>query len=333
MDRNSASAEVLLARIQELEVLNRALLEEKEQETRLEYAWSGNLGHWYWNVKTNAVTFNPLKVTALGYTMDEVPAPVPFQFFTDRLHPEDYEPTMRAMRDHLEGKSPIYEVEYRIRAKSGTYKWYYDRGKITQYDGDHRPLFLAGIVFDITEKTETQLELERRNRLLSEMSSRDGLTHVFNHRALMEILQAEMHKATATGRPLSVVLFDLDDFKNVNDTRGHVYGDRVLVTTARVIREQIRDADAIGRYGGEEFLLLLPDTGLEAAVKVADRIRRAIADETEREDLRVTVSGGAACFDGQSPTELVHAADLGLYAAKRAGKNLIEPAFTPQEDD
>jgi PAS domain-containing protein len=116
MDRNSASAEVLLARIQELEVLNRALFEEKEQETRLEYAWSGNLGHWYWNVKTNAVTFNPLKVTALGYTMDEVPAPVPFQFFTDRLHPENYEPTMRAMRDHLEGKSPIYEVEYRIRA-------------------------------------------------------------------------------------------------------------------------------------------------------------------------------------------------------------------------
>ena len=100
----------------------------------LEYAWSGNLGHWYWNIKTNTVTFNPLKVTALGYDRDEIPDQVSYQFFTDKIHPEDYQKTMDAMMAHLYGKAGVYEVEYRIRAKNGEYRWYYDRGRITQYD-------------------------------------------------------------------------------------------------------------------------------------------------------------------------------------------------------
>ena len=237
------------------------------------------------------------------------------------------------MRDHLAGKSPIYEVEYRIRAKDGMYKWYYDRGKITQYDEDRKPMFLAGIVFDITEKWETQLELEQKNQLLAELSSQDGLTHVFNHRALMDILQVEIRTTAATGTPLSVVLFDLDDFKNVNDTKGHVYGDHVLVTTARIIQEQIRGGDVIGRYGGEEFLLLLPGTDLKAAVRVADRIRRAIGEVAEFVSLPVTVSGGVAVFEGQNASDLVHAADLRMYEAKKAGKNRIIPSVDAPRGD
>ena len=251
MGQTDLTREQLVQRIAELELLNHELLAEKEQEVRLEYAWTGNLGHWYWHIGTNAVTFNPLKVAALGYAPDEVPEPVPYQFFTDRIHPDDYEHTMQAMRDHLAGQAAVYEVEYRIRAKDGTYRWYYDRGRITRRDANGKPLFLAGIVFDVTEKKNMQLDLERKNRILAKLSATDGLTQVSNHRTVLEYLKAAMVEADRTRSPLSVALFDIDDFKHVNDSQGHLVGDQVLVDVAALIKGNIRETDQIGRYGGE----------------------------------------------------------------------------------
>lgn len=119
MDFTTCSREDLIERIKALEMLNHQLLKEKEEDTRLEYAWTGNLGHWYWNIKTNEVEFNPLKVTTLGYGLDEIPKNVSYQYFTDKLHPEDYAKTMKSMMDHLYGKSEVYETEYRIQTKNG----------------------------------------------------------------------------------------------------------------------------------------------------------------------------------------------------------------------
>ncbi len=129
---------------------------------------------------------------------------------------------MDAMLDHLYGKAPVYEAEYRIRTKSGSYKWYYDRGKITQRSEDGKPLFLAGIVFDITERKEMQSELERKNKILSELSAIDGLTSISNRRTLMEFLMSETVASEKTGRTLSAAIFDIDDFKKINDSKGHI---------------------------------------------------------------------------------------------------------------
>lgn len=107
----------LIQRIESLERLNQHLLNAEQEETLLQFGWSGNLGHWYWDVPTNSVTFNPLKVTTLGFTMDEIPHPVTYQFFTSRLHPEDYQRVMDNMIQHLQGNTHVYEVEYRIQAK------------------------------------------------------------------------------------------------------------------------------------------------------------------------------------------------------------------------
>ena len=115
-------------------MLNKELLSQKEQENRLNFAWSGNLGHWYWNMKTNPVVFNKLKATTLGYTLEEIPEKVNYLFFTEKLHPDDYQNTMDAMILHMEGKANVYETEYRIQAKDKSWKWFYDRGKITQWD-------------------------------------------------------------------------------------------------------------------------------------------------------------------------------------------------------
>ncbi len=323
MGQTDLTREQLVQRIAELELLNRELLAEKEQEVRLEYAWTGNLGHWYWHIGTNAVTFNPLKVAALGYAPDEVPEPVPYQFFTDRIHPDDYEHTMQVMRDHLAGQAAVYEVEYRIRAKDGTYRWYYDRGRITQRDANGKPLFLAGIVFDVTEKKNMQLDLERKNRILAKLSATDGLTQVSNHRTVLEYLKAAMVEADRTRSPLSVALFDIDDFKHVNDSQGHLVGDQVLVDVAALIKGNIRETDQVGRYGGEEFMVVFAQADLATAAKAAERIRQAVAQHRFQDDLHITLSGGVSPYRGGSETDLVRTADVQLYEAKRQGKNRI----------
>lgn len=323
MDYTEFSREQLLDRIKSLEMLTQELLNEKEQEIRLEYAWTGNLGHWYWNIKTNEVTFNPLKVITLGYENSEIPEHVTYQFFTDKLHPEDFQKAMDSMRDHLYGKADVYEIEYRIKAKDGTFKWYYDRGKITQYDENGKPAFLAGIVFDITDKKETQLELENKNRILSEMSSIDGLTKIGNHRTLVERLKAEIAEASRTSSPLSIAIFDIDDFKKVNDSKGHVYGDQVLVDIASIMKKSIRGTDFAGRYGGEEFMVIYPSTTLSVAKKISERIRQAVEGYSLVDGLRITISGGVGQYNNETITELVHSVDTRLYKAKRNGKNQI----------
>lgn len=320
---NDYSRKQLLDRIKELELLNFELRKEKEQEAKLDYAWTGNLGHWYWNLETNNVTFNPLKVTTLGYNMDEVPEHVTYQFFTDKLHPEDHSKTMDAMLAHLYGKAEVYEVEYRIKTKDGKYKWYYDRGKITQFNENGKPLFVAGIVFDITEKKEIQLELEHKNEILIEMSSLDGLTKVSNHRTLIERLKAGILDLKVTNNPLSIVIFDIDDFKKVNDSKGHVFGDRILVETAKIIKSSVRDADVVGRYGGEEFMVIYSDTDLKKAQTISDRIRQSIETFSFSEGIRITISGGVKQYDGEETSELIHLADMNLYKAKNKGKNQV----------
>ena len=323
MDYDTFTKQQLLERIEELEMLCNELLVEKEREAGLDYAWTGNLGHWYWNIKTNTVRFNLLKVTALGYDKLDIPEHVPYEFFTDKLHPDDYQNTMDAMLNHLQGKSPVYEVEYRIKAKDGSYKWYYDRGKITKYDNKGKPLFLAGIVFDITKKKEQQLELECKNRYLAEMSCVDGLTNLRNHRNLMEQLEVEITIARKQNIPLSIVFFDVDNFKKVNDSKGHVFGDQTLIHITSLIKKNIRETDIAGRYGGEEFLVVLPNTNIETAINIAERVRQAIASFCFPDGLKITISGGVSEFKGECLTEFIRNADKKLYKAKLNGKNQI----------
>lgn len=230
---------------------------------------------------------------------------------------------MKAMIDHLEGKATVYEVEYRIKAKDGSYKWYYDRGKITQYDENGKPLFLAGIVFDITKNKNQQEELQRKNRQLEDLATLDGLTKIRNHKTLIEVLEIRMEDAIRSGDRLSVALFDIDDFKKINDTYGHVAGDMVLCEIACILKGSVRKGDVVGRYGGEEFLLILPHTNLNQATELSERIRVSIENNRFSNGIRLKVSGGVKQFTGETLTELIDGADQNLYLAKKAGKNKI----------
>ncbi len=227
------------------------------------------------------------------------------------------------MRDHLTCKIGVYEVEYRIRTKGGKYKWYYDRGKITKYDQTGKPVFLAGIVFDITEKKVIQQELENKNKLLAEQSALDGLTKISNHSTIVEHLKSEIAASNHSKEPLAVALFDIDDFKKVNDSKGHIFGDRVLVEIAGIIQSKIRKSDLVGRYGGEEFLVVFSNTDLEMASMIGERIRQSIENHCFEPGLKITISGGVKQYAGEEITALIHAADMKLYDAKKSGKNRV----------
>ncbi|OPL09665.1 MAG: hypothetical protein AVO33_06550 [delta proteobacterium ML8_F1] len=313
----------LIKEVNRLASLNEYLLKEQRLADRLEFGWTGNLGHWYFHYGSNRVEFNELKVTTLGYDLEELPEIVPYEFFTEKIHPEDYETVMQAMVDHITGEKEVYEVEYRIQAKDGSYKTYHDRGKITQVDENGKPVLIAGIVFDVTQRVLMQEELQEKNRILAEKAVKDSLTDLKNHRALMEEMTKALEISLVTGEPLSVVFFDLDDFKKVNDTYGHQAGDRILIEFSEILKDSLRDSDIISRYGGEEFVVVLPKADNQAALRISDRIRLRVESFEFSGGIKVTVSGGVKTFEGEVLGELIEAADRNLYQAKARGKNRI----------
>lgn len=168
-------------------------------------------------------------------------------------------------------------------------------------------------------------ELEKKNEELARMSITDSLTGLYNHQYIYEQLKNEIKKAQRYERPFSVIMVDVDDFKNINDTYGHQVGDDVLVKISKTLRETAREVDLIARYGGEEFLLVLPETLLENEFVMAERIRTAIENLNFGLGKKITVSGGIAAYQkGDDEKSIVARADCLLYEAKREGKNKVK---------
>jgi diguanylate cyclase (GGDEF)-like protein len=169
------------------------------------------------------------------------------------------------------------------------------------------------------------------------LSVTDDLTHLYNSRYLNQVLRRETKRASRSGRPLSLLFIDLDGFKGVNDTHGHLFGSRALVEAAAVIRQSARETDVVARFGGDEFALVLPDTGAEGAYAVGERIRERIAAHRflagDNLDIHLTVSVGVGTLPdvAASADELVQAADKAMYLVKESGKNGIQAAIAPAD--
>jgi diguanylate cyclase (GGDEF)-like protein len=162
---------------------------------------------------------------------------------------------------------------------------------------------------------------------IKSLSVSDGLTGLRNHLSIVSKLEVEVQRSERYGSPLSVIIFDIDNFKEVNDTYGHLAGDAVLVEVARMIRKGVRGIDSVGRYGGEEFLVILPETDGAAATVIGDRLREKVAETLfihNGKTISVSVSGGVASYrDGRDAGKLIGLADENLYKAKNEGKNLV----------
>lgn len=190
-------------------------------------------------------------------------------------------------------------------------------------------VLLAGI-----EPGAIALENALRVQRAEALSVTDDLTQLYNSRYLSQVLRRETKRASRSGRPLSLLFVDLDGFKSINDTHGHLFGSRALVEAASVIRASARETDMVARFGGDEFALILPDTGSEGAAAVGDRVRDRIAAFSflrgDGLDIRLTVSVGVATLPdvAASADGLIQAADEAMYWVKDHGKNGIHIAGT-----
>lgn len=189
------------------------------------------------------------------------------------------------------------------------------------FDSEGRLIYFDTIVQDITSRVMAERELERLART-------DSLTGLLNRQHLMERLEEEMDRTSRYRRPLSLMLMDLDHFKEVNDKHGHLAGDAVLVTSASRILQSLRKSDFAGRYGGEEFCVVLPETGLDGAAGLAERLRRSLEETrhtlSDGTGLKVTCSIGVAEASCRDVEDLIAVADAALYLAKRSGRNRVE---------
>jgi diguanylate cyclase (GGDEF)-like protein len=182
---------------------------------------------------------------------------------------------------------------------------------------------------------QLQNELIAAREAMRLQATRDALTGVYNHAAILEILDRELARGARESRPVGVVLADLDHFKRVNDNHGHLTGDAVLRAVSERAVAAMRPYDLIGRYGGEEFLLVLPGCDVSATLKVCERIRARIAEQSvrhEEQSVSVSLSLGATVFGPPFKADavaLVHAADDAMYRAKAAGRNRVEFAAGP----
>lgn len=206
-------------------------------------------------------------------------------------------------------------------------RWYECRDQALRWD-DGR-LVRVEVAIDITERKRMREELAAAKLKAEALAHADELTGLDNRRAFFSRGLNHFRHASRHGCPVAVIMFDLDYFKQINDTYGHFVGDKVLLTVARTLKPLVRDSDILGRLGGEEFALILPETGLDEARMVAERLRAAVAGlriEHGTTVIRCTSSFGvAACEDGSLDLdELLGEADDALYLAKHGGRNRVE---------
>lgn len=248
-----------------------------------------------------------------------------------RMHPEDRDYVVNFCVTQSQA-GVDHEADYRALTKENGYVWIRDVVHVVRNDSGEVEA-LIGFMFDITERKKTEEKLLALQKELEALSFKDGLTNIANRRRFDSGFELEWERARSERKPLSILLFDVDFFKQYNDLYGHTQGDQCLVDIAQTLSLALDGPrDLVARYGGEEFVVLLPEADAGVARKVAERCQRllkkkAIVHALSPHDRRVTVSIGAgtAVPDGQSDRAgFIKAVDQQLYAAKKNGRDRIE---------
>ena len=296
-----------------------ATLEDRARQLRFVQEGS-ELGFWDWDIATGKVERNPQWGHILGYTFDELQHTA--QQWADFVHPNDRERAWASIFDVIEGRSKSHKLEYRMLHKDGSIRWILDQAKVMQRDEHGKATRMCGTHTDITERKLLEEELLRQAHV-------DYLTGVYNRRHFMERAEQELSRAHRYGKPLSMLMLDIDHFKLINDRYGHKVGDTVLKAVADLSHATFRDVDILGRLGGEEFAVLLPETDQPAALDAAERLRETIANAriplTGGEHVTFSMSIGVSSMGSVEDhiDSLLNRADKALYEAKDGGRNRV----------
>lgn len=292
----------------------------RTKDARLTYALNEAAdGLWDWNVVSGEVFFSPQLKQMLGYLPDEMSPTL--DTWVNSIHEADKPRVMAVLDDHLSGRSDSYKAEYQLRRHLGEYIWVRDRGRVCQRDEEGKPLRVVGMCHDITHSKTLEDKLRQQ-------ASHDDLTGLLNRRAGYIHFKQQLSYAQRYKQQLSVCLIDLDHFKSVNDNYGHLVGDTVLTHFVDLMTRTLRKSDSLMRWGGEEFLLLLPNTDTENALELISQLKDKIKENPvalEDRELNYTFSAGLAGFPGHSQAfdGLIKCADDALYQAKESGRDLI----------
>ncbi|MFJ7813101.1 diguanylate cyclase [Pseudomonas asiatica] len=304
-------------------------------------------GIWDWNANTGYVYRNPGWYAMLGYPSHSMANSV--LTWESVIHPEDYSRVMAHFEAYINQRNEHYLVEYRCRCHDGSYLWIEDSGYIIAHNEDGSVARMLGAHRNIDANKRLVAQLEQRNQSLEsqvaertrelswvnqqlqrqldenrELAERDALTRIANRYRLEKALQLECERAQRFRQPLSLIAMDLDDFKPINDRYGHARGDAALVRVVDVLRTCLRQQDLLARWGGDEFVIVLPQASLGEALEVAARLRQAMVQVEPVGDCQLTMSYGVVQWqEGEDQHALLARADTALYRAKDAGKNAI----------
>jgi len=304
-------------------------------------------GIWDWNANTGYVYRNPGWYAMLGYASHSMANSV--LTWESVIHPEDYPRVMAHFEAYINQRNERYLIEYRCRCQDGSYLWIEDSGHIIARNEDGSVARMLGAHRNIDAGKRLVAQLEQKNQSLEaqvaertrelswvnqqlqrqldenrELAERDALTRIANRYRLEQALQQECRRAQRFREPLSVIAMDVDDFKPINDRYGHAQGDAALVYVVENLRTCLRDHDLLARWGGDEFVMVMPQTTLHEALAVAGRLRQAMVQVEQIGECRLTMSYGVVQWqEGEGQSDLLGRADKALYRAKGAGKNAI----------
>lgn len=306
-----------------VEITDRRNLEEKLSLSEEQYRFvleGSELGFWDWNIEKGTVDRNARWAEILGYSSEEIAHTT--QQWTEFIYPDDRESAWQSINAVLDGRSGLHRMEYRMLHKDGSIRWILDQAKIMKRDVSGKPLRMCGTHVDITERKNMELALEKQAHF-------DFLTGLCNRRHFLERAEAELNRSQRYEKDLSILMIDVDNFKRINDTYGHKSGDLVLQKIANIFQSTLRDVDIAGRIGGEEFAVLLPETCIDKALDVAERLRTEVAgacvEADQASSIQFTISIGIATklSLNEKLDDLLSFADTALYEAKDAGRNRI----------
>jgi len=311
-------------------------------------------GVWIWNALTGHVDRSSGWYRMLGYEVDCFNEDV--LTWENVIHENDYSRVMGHFEDYINGRVPAYCIQYRCIKSDGSELWIEDSGRIVERTADGMVARMIGAHTNIHAAKLAQAQLKRQNRLLKgnetleqiiaertaelaavnqklknkiqhveHIATHDALTGVFNRRMFESLLDVEIKRAKRYKQPLSIVLADVDLFKEVNDQYGHAVGDQVLCQLTQILSEHLREGDILSRWGGEEFSMVLPNCTTEQAYDMTDRLRRQIAESSFEKRISVTCSFGVTgYFDNDSVSSVFARVDKALYQAKNNNRNNVQ---------
>jgi diguanylate cyclase (GGDEF)-like protein/PAS domain S-box-containing protein len=297
--------------ITERKELQKAL---RESEERLSFALDAtNDGVWDANLKTGVAYHSNSYYKMLGYAPGEITTTN--KFFEDLLHPKDKERVLQKIQECIEGKTKDYSVEFRMKTKSGKWKWILGRGNVVSRDSNGKALRFLGTHEDISQRKHMEEELRKLARV-------DSLTGCYNRRYGLELLDRLIKLSQRSKSSLLLTFLDIDGFKAINDNFGHHEGDKVLKESVKLFKLTLREIDIICRMGGDEFLLIFPDSSLKEVSLIKSRLQKNLSrlNKTIKKNYSIKFSMGFSEYLSdklETVDELIRIADQRMYEEKK----------------